>query len=53
VVAIGPLAVGVLHDLTGGWTWPLIVLLASAVPAAIAGLVVARPRFLEDERAAR
>lgn len=52
-VAVGPLAVGVLHDLTGGWTWPLLVLLASAVPAAVAGLVVSRPRFLEDERASR
>lgn len=53
LVAVGPLAVGVLHDLTGGWTWPLIVLLGSAVPAAIAGLVFARPRLFEDERAGR
>ena len=53
IVAIGPLAVGVLHDVTGGWTWPLLVLLGSAVPAAIAGFVVARRRFFEDERAER
>ena len=53
IVAIGPLAVGVLHQLTGEWVWPLVFLLvASAVPAAIAGAVVARPRFFEDERAA-
>lgn len=50
IVAIGPLAVGLLHDATGGWSVPLVFLLASAVPAAIAGLVVARPRYLEDER---
>ncbi|MDQ0895608.1 CynX/NimT family MFS transporter [Agromyces ramosus] len=50
IVAIGPLAVGILHDATGGWGWPLVFLLASAVPAAIAGLVVARPRYFEDER---
>ena len=44
---------GVLHQLTGGWVWPLVFLLvASTVPAAIAGTVVARPRFFEDERAA-
>ena len=50
IVAIGPLAVGLLHDATGGWTVPLLFLLASAVPAAVAGLVVARPRYFEDER---
>jgi MFS transporter, CP family, cyanate transporter len=52
IVAIGPLAVGMLHDATDGWTWPLVLLLCSAVPAAIAGAVVARPRYFEDERAA-
>lgn len=50
IVAIGPLVVGLLHEATGGWTWPILFLLASAVPAAIAGAVVARPRYLEDER---
>ncbi|MFF1877660.1 CynX/NimT family MFS transporter [Leifsonia sp. NPDC058230] len=46
--ALGPLAVGVLHQLTGGWTAALIVLTATAVAAAAAGAVVARPRLLED-----
>ncbi|HEY9365932.1 MAG TPA: MFS transporter [Agromyces sp.] len=50
IVAIGPLVVGLLHEATGGWTWPILFLLASAVPAAIAGAVVARPGYLEDER---
>lgn len=50
IVAIGPLVVGLLHEWTGGWTLPIVFLLASAVPAAIAGAVVARPRYLEDER---
>ena len=49
-VAVGPLAVGLLHDATGAWTIPLVFLLGSAVPAAIAGAIVARPLFFEDER---
>lgn len=51
IVAVGPLLVGLLHEWSGGWTWPLLFLLASAVPAAIAGAVVARPRYFEEERA--
>lgn len=51
MVAVGPFAVGLLHDVTGGWLWPLLFLLGSAVPAAIAGLVASRPRYLEDEHA--
>ncbi|MCD2443863.1 MFS transporter [Agromyces sp. SYSU K20354] len=50
IVAMGPLAVGVLHDVTDDWAWPIVLLLASTVPAAIAGVVVARPRYFEDER---
>ena len=50
IVAIGPLAVGLLHDATGGWTWPLAFLLLMVVPAAVAGAVAARPRYFEDER---
>lgn len=49
MVAVGPLAVGLLRDATGGWLWPLLFLLGSAVPAAIAGIVASRPRYLEDE----
>ncbi|MFP3464763.1 MFS transporter [Leifsonia sp. SIMBA_070] len=46
--ALGPLAVGVLHQLTSSWTLPLIVLTATALAAAAAGAVAARPRHLED-----
>ena len=49
-VATGPLVVGLLHDATGGWTAPLWLLLSSALPVAIAGVVVARKRYFEDER---
>ena len=51
IVAIGPLAVGLLHEAFGGWTGPLLFLLATIVPAAIAGVVAARPHYFEDERA--
>lgn len=46
--ALGPLAVGILHQITGGWTVPLVVLTATALAAAAAGAVVARPVPLED-----
>jgi CP family cyanate transporter-like MFS transporter len=49
--ALGPLLVGLLHELTGDWVWPLVFLLASALAAAIAGAVVARPHLLEDDLA--
>ncbi|MDR5701343.1 MFS transporter [Agromyces aerolatus] len=51
LVAAGPLLIGGLHEWTGGWTWPILILAATAVPAAIGGLIVARPRMLEDELA--
>ncbi|WP_353815574.1 MFS transporter [Agromyces sp. SYSU T00266] len=51
VVALGPVAVGLLHEATGSWTAPMLLLLATSVPAVVAGMVVARAGFLEDERA--
>ncbi|WP_400993573.1 CynX/NimT family MFS transporter [Agromyces sp. GXQ0307] len=50
VVALGPVAVGLLHEATGAWTAPMLLLLATSVPALVAGMVVARAGFLEDER---
>jgi MFS transporter, CP family, cyanate transporter len=41
--AMGPVAVGALHDLTGGWTLPLSVLLVFLVPKTIAGWYAAKP----------
>lgn len=46
--ALGPLAVGVLHQWTGGWTVALWVLIGTALAAAAAGIVIARPHQLED-----
>ena len=47
--AVGPLVVGLLHDLTRGWTLPLLVLLSTALLAAIGGIVLRKPRFVEDD----
>jgi CP family cyanate transporter-like MFS transporter len=44
LAALAPFAIGALHDLTGSWTVPLIVLLAMALPQALVGLPAARDR---------
>jgi CP family cyanate transporter-like MFS transporter len=48
IAALGPLAVGVLYDVTGGWTVPLGLLAVVAVVQLLAGLGVARPGYVED-----
>ncbi|MDJ0376596.1 MFS transporter [Cryobacterium sp. PH31-L1] len=47
--ALGPLVFGLLHELSGGWTWPLGFLLATALAIIIAGTVIGRPHMLEDD----
>ena len=49
ISVIGPFGVGVLHDLSGGWTLPLLVMIAFCLPQLLVGLAVARPAFLEDQ----
>ena len=49
VGALGPLLVGVLHQVTGAWSVPLLLLLGTAIVVAVVGIVVARPRMLEDQ----
>lgn len=49
LAAAGPLAIGVLRDATGGWTVPVLLLLALAVPQALVGVYCARPAFIEDQ----
>ncbi|HJV13429.1 MAG TPA: MFS transporter [Propionibacteriaceae bacterium] len=53
LAAIGPFAMGLLSEMTGGWTAPLIFLLALCVPLAIFGQLAVRPRSLESELASR
>ncbi|MEF2978166.1 MFS transporter [Subtercola sp. YIM 133946] len=47
--AAGPLLLGVLRESTGDWTLALLFLTATVPIILIAGLVVARPRLLEDD----
>jgi MFS transporter, CP family, cyanate transporter len=48
ISALGPFGMGLLYDLTGGWTVPLLALIALVVPQLVAGLIVARPSYVED-----
>jgi CP family cyanate transporter-like MFS transporter len=49
IAALGPFVLGVIYGMTGGWTVPIAFLVVAAVLQVFAGLVVARPRFVEDE----
>ncbi|MEV6634749.1 MFS transporter [Actinoplanes sp. NPDC051470] len=49
--ALGPLLVGLLHDVSGGWTLPLLFLLAVILVTTIPAVTLARPAFVEDELA--
>lgn len=49
LAAVGPLVLGLLHEVSGDWTLPLAFLLFSALVVIVAGLVVSRPRMLEDD----
>ncbi len=42
MAAGAPFAIGALHDLTGSWTWSLIVLLALVAPQMLVGLAAGR-----------
>lgn len=47
LAAVGPFGVGVLHDASGGWTVPLVVLALLAAPMLLLGEYVARVQYLE------
>jgi len=50
VAALGPFLVGVLHAAEGGWTAPLLFLLALGVPMLAAGIPAGRARFVPPSR---
>jgi len=47
--ALGPLILGVLHELTGTWTSSLWFLFLTAIPAMLAGTVIAKQRTIDEE----
>ena len=49
IAAVGPFGIGVLYDATGGWTVPLMALCAVVLGQIGAGLMVARPSYIEDQ----
>lgn len=49
IAAVGPFGMGLLYDLTGGWTVPILGLLVMLVPQTACGLYVARPAYVEDQ----
>jgi CP family cyanate transporter-like MFS transporter len=49
IAAVGPFGMGLLYGLTGGWTVPLVALIILVVPQLAAGLMVARPSYIEDQ----
>jgi CP family cyanate transporter-like MFS transporter len=51
--ALGPLVVSLLHAVTGSWTVPLLLLLATGALCAIAGRITGCPTTIEADLAAR
>lgn len=47
VAASGPVSIGLLHDVTGAWTVPLIVLIGLQVPQVVFGLSAAKPGHVD------
>ncbi len=47
--AAGPFGIGLLYHATGGWTWPMLVLTATAGVTAVLAIAVGRPQFIEDQ----
>ncbi len=47
--ASGPLLFGVLHVWTHGWSAPLLFLMAVALVGIVPAIVLAKPRFVDDE----
>jgi hypothetical protein len=49
LAAAGPLLVGVLRGITGGYTGMFVLVLAGVAGLALLGRVVTRPRYVDDE----
>ncbi|WP_068249820.1 MFS transporter [Janibacter corallicola] len=49
LAGVFPFIIGLLHDSTGGWAVPLVVLILLGPGITISGLRVSRPVFVDDE----
>ena len=49
MAALGPFAVALVRELSGGWIAPLMFLLAASLLGIISAAWLSRPRFVEDE----
>lgn len=48
IASLGPFAVGLVHDLSDGWTVPLVLLTGLALPQLVTGWLVSKRRYVED-----
>lgn len=46
LAALGPFMFGLLHDLTGGWTLPFVMLIVALTIQLVAGWIAGRPRYV-------
>ena len=53
IAAASPLLFGILHQVSGSWTPSILFLLVLSLPAIPAGIILSRPRYLEDQLAGR
>ncbi len=49
LASAGPFLVGLLHELSGGWSWSIGLLMALLIPLTLTSLSVARAGTLEEE----
>lgn len=49
MAGVGPLLVGVLHGVNGGWSWPFLLLLLDLLVLAVSGWYAAGPRLVDDD----
>ncbi|WP_241153893.1 MFS transporter [Nocardioides pantholopis] len=49
IAGVGPFGIGLLHDVTHGWTAPLVVLIVLIVPQLLLGDYLSRPAYVEDQ----
>lgn len=47
LAALGPICLGMLHDVTASWTWPIAALLVSSFVILLAGIGAGRNRHVE------